>query len=108
MRPPRHAPLRRPSLGRGAPVRSRLQQEFARQLHSGQSVWEWSYELDEEDTEWPPLCRATVRVPVVGRSFTGRWERGQRDAQSDACRLVSKFLSEAIVGTSSGVASPRM
>lgn len=77
-------------------VQNRLQQEFARQLHSGQSVWEWSYELDEEDTEWPPLCRATVRVPVVGRSFTGRWERGQRDAQSDACRLVSKFLSEVV------------
>lgn len=75
-------------------VQNRLQQAFARQLRPGQSVWEWSYETDEEDTAWPPLCRATVNVPVAGKKFTGGWARGQRDAQIEACNLVTAFLNE--------------
>jgi len=75
-------------------VQNRLQQAFARRLRPGQSVWDWSYEQDEEDTQWPPLCRATVTVPVAGRSFTGEWARGQRDAQIEACNLVSAFLND--------------
>jgi len=35
-----------------------------------------------------------VTIPVVGRSFTGAWVRGQRDAQIEACGLVAQFLSE--------------
>lgn len=73
-------------------AQNRLQQAFARSLQPGQSVWEWKYDLDEEDDSWPPLCRATVTVPVAGKTFTGQWMRGQRDAQIETCRLVSAFL----------------
>mmetsp|Transcript_742 Transcript_742/g.2839 ORF Transcript_742/g.2839 Transcript_742/m.2839 type:complete len:254 (-) Transcript_742:447-1208(-) len=79
-------------------VQNRLQQSFARQLRPGQSVWEWTYETDEEDSAWPPLCRATVNIPVAGRRFTGGWARGQRDAQIEACNLVTSFLSESSGG----------
>jgi len=82
-------------------VQNKLQQAFARQLRSGQSVWEWTYETDEEDTAWPPLCRATVSVPVAGRSFTGSWARGQRDAQIEACNLVNAFLDGDMTRTPS-------
>lgn len=73
-------------------VQNRLQQTYARHLRPGQSVWEWTYENDENDSSWPCLCRATVHVPVARRSFTGDWVRGSREAQIDACLLVAKFL----------------
>eukprot|EP00440_Ansanella_granifera_P019029 gb/GFBE01020679.1/.p1 GENE.gb/GFBE01020679.1/~~gb/GFBE01020679.1/.p1 ORF type:complete len:471 (+),score=85.53 gb/GFBE01020679.1/:1-1413(+) len=74
-------------------VQNRLQQMFARQLRPGQSVWEWSYETDPDDSAWPPLCRASVQIPAAGRNFEGPWVRGQREAQIEACHLVSAFLS---------------
>jgi len=73
-------------------VQNRLQQAFARQLRPGQSVWEWSYQTDSNDAGWPPLCRATVHIPVAGKDFTGDWARGQRDAQIDASAQVTAFL----------------
>jgi len=75
-------------------VQNRLQQEFAKELKPGQSVWEWSFEMDENDTEWPPKFQATVSVPVMDMSFVGEWMRGQREAQIEACHLVSQFLNE--------------
>lgn len=75
-------------------AQNRLQQAFARQLKPGQSVWEWTYETDSEDAGWPPMCRATAHVPVIGKTFTGDWARGQRAAQIDACVHVAAFLDE--------------
>lgn len=73
-------------------VQNRLQQTFSRCLRPGQSVWEWSYETDQKDEIWPPLYRATVHIPVVDRSFTGEWGRGQREAQLSAITDVILFL----------------
>lgn len=73
-------------------VQNKLQQEFAKQLKPGQSVWEWSYDMDETDTAWPPLCQARVTVPVLGQTFVGDWVRGQRDAQIQASYRVAEFL----------------
>jgi len=77
-------------------VQNRLQQAYARQLRPGQSVWEWSYETDSNDSGWPPLCRASVNIPVIGRSFTGDWTRGQRDAQISASAEVAAFLDQGV------------
>lgn len=73
-------------------VQNRLQQTFSRRLRPGQSVWEWSYETDPKDEDWPPLYRATVQILVVGKSFTGEWLRGQREAQISAIGDVMHFL----------------
>jgi hypothetical protein len=73
-------------------VQNRLQQKFSRQLKPGLSVWEWTYEADPTDEEWPPLYRASVNIPVIGDTFTGDWARGQRDAQLDAIRHVTRLL----------------
>jgi hypothetical protein len=75
-------------------VQNRLQQQFSRTLRPGQSVWEWSYETDPEDTQWPPVYRASVTVPVVGKTFRGDWARGQRDAQLLAIQKVTRLLDE--------------
>jgi len=73
-------------------VQNRLQQTFSRNLRSGQSVWEWCYETDGKDDQWPPLYRASVQIPVVDRTFTGDWARGQREAQISAITHVTSFL----------------
>jgi hypothetical protein len=74
-------------------VQNRLQQAFARQLEAGTSVWNWTYERDLNEAEaWPPLFRATVQVPLAGRTFVGEWQRGQREAQIDACAHIVRFL----------------
>lgn len=73
-------------------LQNRLQQEFSRQLRPGQSVCEWSYEADPEDEDWPPLFRATLRIPVVGKTFIGGWCRGQRGAQIETIEQVTAFL----------------
>ncbi|CAE7250677.1 unnamed protein product, partial [Symbiodinium microadriaticum] len=65
-------------------VQDRLQQAFG-QLESGKPVWYWSFERDLKDKGWPPLFRANVTVPLVNRSFLGPWERGQCQAQIQAC-----------------------
>lgn len=82
-------------------VQNRLQQEFARRLRVGQSVWEWSFETDEKDHAWPPLCRATVVVPLMSRQFTGGWARGQRDAQLEAVNLLASFIDDGGLGGAS-------
>jgi len=73
-------------------VQNRLQQKFARLLSPGQSVWEWSYEADPNDGEWPPLFKAIVAVPVANKKFVGEWTRGQREAQFDAINKVIQYL----------------
>jgi len=78
-------------------VQNRLQQHLAKRLPAGQSVWEWSYELDECDKQWPPLCRTTVVVPAMGETFVGPWARGQRSAQIEASYLVADFLDGDMV-----------
>mmetsp|Transcript_24648 Transcript_24648/g.44826 ORF Transcript_24648/g.44826 Transcript_24648/m.44826 type:complete len:382 (-) Transcript_24648:340-1485(-) len=75
-------------------LQNRLQQQFCRQLQSGQSVCEWSYEADPEDEQWPPLFRATVHIPVVGETFVGSWARGQRGAQIKTIEQVTAFLDQ--------------
>jgi len=75
-------------------VQNRLQQSFSRELRPGVSVWSWDYEMDPEDQEWPGLCRAHVNIPVLGKSFTGRWVRGQRDAQLDTIEQVTNFMDK--------------
>jgi len=75
-------------------TQNRLQQTFSRQLQ-GAAVWEWNYEADSASVEeWPPIFRATVRIPVLGRSFSGDWIRGQREAQIDAIERVNGFLDQ--------------
>jgi hypothetical protein len=74
-------------------TQNRLQQLFAiRRLHARKGVWEWSYETDPNDAEWPPLFRATVQIPMLGKSFAGDWARGQREAQIDAVTSLNVFL----------------
>jgi len=73
-------------------VQNRLQQNYSKQLAAGQSVWEWSFEADPEDQEWPPRFRATVEVPAIHKAFSGDWVRGQRDAQINAVQRVVEFL----------------
>lgn len=73
-------------------VQNRLQQAYARQLEAGTSVWYWSYDRHPRDKGWPPLFRATVHVPLAGKTFTGTWMRGQREAQIDACTQISEYL----------------
>jgi hypothetical protein len=75
-------------------VQNRLQQAYARQLEAGISVWFWSYERDPKDKGWPPMFRATVNVPLANRTFSGSWQRGQREAQIQTCAHISKFLDE--------------
>jgi len=80
-------------------TQNRLQQTFARQLQ-GVAVWEWTYETDtNSEAEWPPIFRAVVRIPVLGKSFSGNWIRGQRDAQIDAISQVNAFLDEMDVSS---------
>jgi len=74
-------------------VQNRLQQLFARRLKPGQSLWEWSYEMDPNDAAWPPLCRAHVQISVTGVAFSGPWTRGQREAQVETCKEVSAYLN---------------
>jgi len=75
-------------------VQNRLQQALAQQLKPGQGVWDWTYEPNHEEGGWPPLCRATVRVPVLGAEFTGGWARGHRAAQLEACEQVAQYLDQ--------------
>merc|ERR1712098_664238 len=60
----------------------------------GVGVWEWTYETDPNDAEWPPLFRATVQIPVLGKWFAGGWARGQREAQIEAIGRVNAFLDD--------------
>jgi len=83
-------------------VQNRLQQLLARALRAGESVWEWSYEMGSEDGTWPPMYRATVEVPMLGRAFLGAWARGQRAAQVEASLLVAEHLDRAEPSTSGG------
>lgn len=71
-------------------VQNRLQQTFV--LRHGRSAWSWSYEIDPDDGEWPALCKATVDIPVIGKTFVGDWVRGQREAQLDTLVQVTQFL----------------
>jgi hypothetical protein len=75
-------------------AQNRLQQAFARQLQARKGVWEWSFETDPNDAEWPPLFRAKVSIPVIGREFVGSWARGQRDAQIETVACLNHFLDE--------------
>jgi len=77
-------------------AQNRLQQAFAGQLQSRVGVWEWTYQTDPDDAEWPPLFQATVQVPVLGRTFVGDWARGQRDAQIETIACVNAFLDETV------------
>jgi hypothetical protein len=76
-------------------TQNRLQQAFSRQLQAGVGVWDWTYETDPNDPEWPPLFRATVHVALVDRSFVGDWARGQREAQIEAIGRVNAFLDDS-------------
>jgi len=75
-------------------VQNRLQQTFSHELRPGLSVWSWTYEMESNDEGWPVLCRASVKIPVIGKTFRGNWIRGQRDAQLDTVRQVTLFLDE--------------
>jgi len=72
-------------------VQNRLQQSYGKKLKSGQSVWEWTFEMAEESTG-PPLCQATATIPAAGKSFKGAWARGKREAQVETCRQIECFL----------------
>lgn len=79
-------------------VQNRLQQLLAKRLLNGQPVWEWEYEVDPDDTTWPRLCRATARVAIIGKTFTGGWATGQRAAQVDTADQVAAYLDSANLG----------
>jgi len=78
-------------------VQNRLQQLLARRLKPGQSVWEWSYETDPEDSSWPPLCQASVVIASVGKCFEGPWVRGQREAQIETSLEVAQALNSGVL-----------
>lgn len=71
-------------------VQKRLEQVSS--LESGKPVWYWSFERDMKDRGWPPLFRAHVTLAATDRSFSGTWQRGQREAQIQVCALVSQLL----------------
>jgi len=73
-------------------VQNRLQQAYAQQLKAGTPVWFWSYDRSPRDRGWPPLFRASVHVPLAGKTFRGGWTRGQREAQIEACGKIGEFL----------------
>merc|ERR1719188_284397 len=73
-------------------VQNRLQQAYAHLLKAGTPVWFWSYDRAPRDRGWPPLFRASVHVPLAGRTFRGSWTRGQREAQIEACGKIGDFL----------------
>lgn len=76
-------------------VQNRVQQAYSRQLEPGKSAWFWSYEKENgDDKVWPPRFKATVSIPLANRTFTGSWQRGQRDAQIDAAEQISNFLDQ--------------
>jgi len=71
-------------------VQKRLEQVSS--LEPGKPVWYWSFERDMKDRGWPPLFRAHVTLAATDRSFSGTWQRGQREAQIQVCALVSQLL----------------
>jgi hypothetical protein len=76
-------------------MQNRLQKTYSKMLPAGSSVWEWSYELSpatNSNSCAPPLCRATVKVAGMNQQFSGKWVRGQRQAQIDACSRIEEFL----------------
>jgi len=73
-------------------VQNRLQRMYGKQLPSGVSVWEWSYETSPITNGTIPFCRAMVRVAVIDKEFEGQWLRGQKYAQQDTCNRVIEFL----------------
>merc|ERR1712232_817364 len=74
-------------------LQNRLQQLFARYIRQGDPVLIWDYEMNTRGGQCgPPLYRATVRVPLINRMFTGAWAQGQRDAQLDTCQQVCQLL----------------
>jgi len=98
-----HAAERKTALMR---LQNRLQQLFARRLEPGQSLWEWSFEMDPNDAAWPPLCRANVQITAAGVAFSGPWTRGQREAQVETCKEVSAYLNSEQFGTEEEANSP--
>jgi len=77
-------------------VQNRLQQLLSKKLKPGESVWDWKYEADPQDENWPPLYRASVCIPVISRQFIGEWARGQRQAQLSTLQHVTTFLDEYV------------
>lgn len=75
-------------------VQNRLQQTFSHELRPGMSVWAWDCKMDPNDEDWPTLCQASVSIPVIRKTFTGSWRRGQRDAQLDTIQQITRFLDE--------------
>lgn len=75
-------------------VQKRLEQVSS---EAGKPVWYWSFERDMKDRGWPPLFRAHVTLAATDRSFSGTWQRGQREAQIQVCARVSQLLDSQAV-----------
>ncbi|CAE8626224.1 unnamed protein product, partial [Polarella glacialis] len=72
-------------------LQNQLQKMFSKQLTPGMSVWSWRYEKTPSDAT---LCRASVHLPFINRTFTGDWAKGHQAAQLLACHALSSFLAK--------------
>lgn len=73
-------------------IQNRLQRAYAKELPSGVSVWDWSYDYSSGMDAVVPLCRARVKVAKLDREFSSQWCRGQKSAQLEACNRIAEFL----------------
>mmetsp|Transcript_78330 Transcript_78330/g.227252 ORF Transcript_78330/g.227252 Transcript_78330/m.227252 type:complete len:263 (+) Transcript_78330:56-844(+) len=72
-------------------VQNRLQRELSSVIPLGRSVWNWSYEA-AQPSAGRPRCRAVATVPGLGRSFSGPWASGKREAQIEASLVIERYL----------------
>lgn len=72
-------------------VQNLLQKVYSKEMKPGQETWEWVNEIDAQKN-----YRATVNIPVSGKSFVGNWCTGRKEAQRDACEKLKEFLEEQL------------
>lgn len=75
-------------------VQNQLQKRYGKDLPTGASVWEWSYEYAQVEPNLTvmPHCRAKVWIAGLNKEFQGQWCRGQKQAQLHACAQVTEYL----------------
>ncbi|CAK0847957.1 unnamed protein product [Prorocentrum cordatum] len=82
--------VRRPTL---ADTEARLRRLLGLEGRPAEQVWQWSAKsLEGSSAAAPVRYRAAVRVPEVGRTFTGPWRHSAHKAEKAACALLEEFL----------------
>jgi len=70
-------------------VQNLLQKVYSKDIVPGQDMWEWHWESDPATGK---SHHVIVTVPVTGRSFSGQWCTGKKEAQRTTCEELKKFL----------------